>query len=279
MDDKRDFVESLARGLSVLRHISERPMPPTLTELSEKLGLSKSAVQRLTFTLQQLGYVGRDEETRKFVLGSKCLSFGFAAIKNLDIRRVAYPIIEKTAREINETVNFGLLTGTEVLYVERVVSPQTLSVNIQIGSKRPLYCTSMGKAMLAFLPEKRIEEILEAITFIPFTVHTITKKGDLRAQLKGIRRRGFAVVNEELELGIRSVAAPVRDYTGAVIAAVNIAVPTSRVSLRTLESKLSENVTETARRVSLALGCAEDVSVNPGKEKMEVLNVTNANKR
>jgi len=179
-------------------------------------------------------------------------------MRNLDIRRVALPYLEEASKEIGENVNLAIMDGMEIVYLERIKTQQILNVNLQVGSRLPVYSTSMGKVMLAFLPQDRLEEVLGKIVFQPLTPYTITNKEHLRKELKKIRKRGFAVNNEELSLGLRSVAAPVRNFEGEVIAAVNTGVLSIRVSLKKLETELAKKMIETADKISLALGFKAD---------------------
>lgn len=254
METSRNFIESVSRGFGLLFALSESPFPMNLTELSRQTQLSKSTVQRLTFTLQNLGYLDRDKETKKFRLGQRAVLLGLSIVKHSNLRKVAFPHLEKTSKEINETVNLAILDGTEIVYVERIKTQQILNINLEVGSRLPAYCTSMGKAILAFLPEERLEVLLKEMKLQPQTSNTITSKEILKKELERVRRRGFATNNEELSNGLRSVAAPVRDAGGQVIAAVNIAVPSTRVRLRQLETVLAQKVMETADRISFTLG-------------------------
>lgn len=254
MKPSRNFIESLSRGLAVISTFSESSSPISLTDLSNQLRLSKSTIQRLTYTLQYLGYLDRDGETKKFRLGPKSLSLGFSVMRNLDLGKMAHPFLEETSKEIGETANLAIIDGTEIVYVERIKTQQILNINLQVGSRLPAYCTSMGKAMLAFLPEDRLEALLGKMNLTPLTSSTITHKEDLRKELRKVRTRGFAINNEELSNGLRSVAAPVRNFTGEVIAAVNIAVPSIRVSPKRLETVLAKKAMETADKISYILG-------------------------
>jgi len=175
-------------------------------------------------------------------------------MRSLDLRKVASPYLEAASKEIGETVNLAILDGTEIVYVERIKTQQILNINLQVGSRLPAYCTSMGKAMLAFLPESRLKEILEKTDAVALTPYTITRKEDLKKELQKVKAQGFAMNNEELSIGLRSVAAPVRNAKGEVIAAVNIAVPSIRVSLKKLETVFAKKVMETADRISMILG-------------------------
>lgn len=254
METSRNFIESVSRGLGLLFALSESPFPLSLTELSHRIHLSKSTVQRLTYTLQNLGYLDRDEETKKFRLGQRAVLLGLSIVKHSDLRKISFPHLEKASKEIGETVNLAILDGTEIVYVERIKTQQILNINLEVGSRLPAYCTSMGKAILAFLPKQHLEALLREMKLKPLTSSTITSKEILRKELERVRRRGFATNNEELSNGLRSVAAPVRDASGQVIAAVNIAVPSSRICQRRLETVLAQKVMETAESISFTLG-------------------------
>jgi IclR family pca regulon transcriptional regulator len=260
VETSRNFIESLSRGLSLLSVLSENSSPLTLTELSDRLGLSKSTIQRLTYTLQHLGYLDRDRETKKYHLGPKFLALGFSVMKGLDLRKVALPFLLETSKEIGETVNLAVLDGNEIVYVERIKTQQILNINLHVGSRLPAFCTSMGKAMLAFLPKDRLREILARMELTPLTAYTITKKQHLEKELRRVRARGFATNNEELSVGLRSTAAPVRNFNGEVIAAVNIAVPSIRVSPKRLETVFAKKVMATADKISSVLGYKAEVS-------------------
>lgn len=254
MESSRKFIKALHRGLSILSCLAETSTPLTLTELSHKLKLSKSTIQRLTYTLQHSGYLDRDEETKKYCLGPKVRSLGFGVMRSLDLRKVAFPYLEDTSKNIGETVNLAILDGVEIVYVERIKTQQILNINLHVGSRLPAYCTSMGKAILAFLSEDEVEGIVRKRKLSPLTPYTIVIKENLKKELRRVKIRGFATNNEELSIGLRSVAAPVRDLTGRVIAAVNIAVPSIRVSINKLETVFAKKVVETADRISFALG-------------------------
>ncbi|NWG01472.1 MAG: IclR family transcriptional regulator [Syntrophaceae bacterium] len=267
MKDSKNFITSLSRGLSLLSVLAESPTPLNLTELSNRLQLSMSTIQRLVFTLKQLGYLERDEDTKKFRTGPKILSIGLSVIRNLNLRKVAFPYLEKTSKEVGETVNLAILDGTEIVYVERIKTQQILNINLEIGSRLPAFCTSMGKAILAYLPKDHLEALLSRTELVPRTFNTITQREAIRKELEKVRRRGFATNNEELAVGLRSVAAPVRNFRGEVIAAVNIAVPSIRVPQKKLETVFAPKVMETARRISSNLGYKE---VNDDQTKKRV---------
>ena len=259
MQEKNDkFINSLRRGLSLLSILSRSSSLLSLTEISHQLHLQVSTVQRLTYTLRELGYLNRDEETKKYSLGPGAFSLGASIIGDLDLRKIAYPYMEKASKKIGEVVNLGILDGTETVYVERIKTEQLININLNIGSRFPAFCTSVGKAILAFLPEDRLEEVLNKTEFIPFTSNTIKDREELKQELDRVRTRGFAINNEEDVYGIRTVAAPVRDFRGEVNAAVNFSVPSVRVSKRKLETDLARKITETANKISFAFGYREE---------------------
>jgi IclR family pca regulon transcriptional regulator len=247
------YLKTLEKGLSVLSVLAVRGIPLGLTELSRMLPQSKSSLQRITYTLGQLEYLHKDQETRKYVLGTKAFSLGFSITRNSDLRQVASRYLRDASEEIGETVNLAILDGPQIVYVERVKTQQILNINLEVGSRLPAYCTSMGKAMLAHLPEMGLEDILKQTDFKSFTSKTPRNAQQVRAELERVRQRGFAVNDQELADGLRSVAAPVRDQGGEVIAAVNIAVPSIRFSLAELETTLAAKAMETADKVSQAL--------------------------
>ena len=263
MKSEKKFINSLSRGLSVLSLVSESSSPLTLTELSNHLQLRKSTVQRLTYTLQHLKYLQRDLEAKTYRLGPNALSIGLSAMRSLDLRNVAPPILKEASKEIGETVNLAILDGSDIVYIERIKTEQIVNINLHVGSRLPAYCTSMGKAILAFLPREHSEKVLKTTKLNPVTPYTINSKTALREELRKVRERGFSTNNEELSIGLKSVAAPVRNYKGEVIAAVNIAIPSIRAPLEKLETFFAEKVIDTANRISLNLGYKKNLKSNP----------------
>jgi IclR family pca regulon transcriptional regulator len=254
MEPSRNFTESVSRAFSILSVLSEDPSPLSLTELAHKLHLSKSTIQRLTYTLQHLGYLDREDATKKYHLGPKVFSLGLFVMKNLDLRKLAFPYMEELSNNIGEIVNLSILNGTEIVYLARTETQHILNINLHVGSRRPAYCTSMGKLLLAFLPEGQLEDYLTKVELNPLTPHTITSTEILREELKKIKVQGFAIANEESSIGLRSVAAPLKNFTGETVAAINIGVPSVRISLKKLRTILAKQVIETADRISVVLG-------------------------
>ena len=257
MDPSRNFVESLARGLSILTALTNRARPLSLTELSKELGLSVSTIQRLTYTLQRLGYLQRNQENKKFWLTPKILSLGLHYLSDSDLTQVAYPYLQELSQETNETINLIILDEEEVVYIQRIPTPQLLHSGVRLGSRFPAYCTSGGKAILAFLPESRIEAILKKMDFKSFTPYTITNRQTLLQELNEIKIRGFASCNEEIIIGIKGVAAPIRNYEGEVVAAVHISIPSVRIKSNEWEAIWGGKVMIAAAKISSAMGYHE----------------------
>lgn len=174
------------------------------------------------------------------------------------MKKIAHPFLEELSREIGETVNLAIFEGTGIIYVDRIKTEQIININLSIGSRLPLHCTSMGKCLLAYLPDDELAEMLDRIEMLSLTPNTITDRGKLLEELQRVRERGFSLNNRELEVGLRSVAAPVRDDSNRVIAAVNIAVPSSRVTMEELRGNFAKRIMEVAKAISEGMGYREN---------------------
>ncbi|MBN1226302.1 MAG: IclR family transcriptional regulator [Deltaproteobacteria bacterium] len=254
----KSYIGSLAKGMDVLSLVVHSKTVLGITEISRVLNLSIGSVQRVTNTLQKLGYLRKDENKQGYVLGYKAWGLGLSIIKDIDLKRVAHPYLQELSQEIGETVNLAILDGWDIVYVDRIKTEQIININLSIGSRLPVYCTSMGKSLLAFLPDNEISKILDAIDIKPITPNTITDKSRLLEELQQVRQRGFSLNDRELEIGLRSVAAPVRDESKRVIAAVNIAVPSTRITLEELSTDLANKAVNVARIISEGMGYTEN---------------------
>ena len=253
----RNYVASIVKGMKVFSLIVNSNRAVGITQIANSLNLSIGTVQRVTNTLHKLGYLRKDENTQGYILGHKAWGLGLSIIKDIDIKQIAHPYLEELSREINETVNLAILDDAEIVYLDRIKTEQIININLSIGSRLPLHCTSMGKSLLAFLPKDELFELLDKIDLKPITPNTITDKGRLLEELQKVRQRGFSVNNMELDIGLRSVAAPVRGESGRVIAAVNIAVPSSRTTFEELKTRLAKKVIDVTRIISEAMGYKE----------------------
>lgn len=256
MTQDRYYIETVARGLQVLEAFSRESPSLSLTEIISATGLSKSTAFRFAYTLQKLGYLERDPETKRYHPGLKVLRLGFTALNSLDIAQVAQPYLTALSTQCGETTNMTVRDGDEIVYVARNKTQKIISVDLHLGSRLPVYCTSMGKSQLVGLSRQELHDLLGEGPYPELGPNAISNLDDLVADLEAVRQQGYAVNDEELTAGLRSVAAPVRGADGQVVAAVNISVPGARVSREELENRLAPMVVDTARQISDALGAA-----------------------
>ena len=258
--DSRYYIEALGRGLQILEAFSEQSHSLSLTEITSIVGLDKSTVFRFVYTLEKLGYLDRDPETKRYRPGLNVLRLGFAVLNNLEMTQIAQPYLKALSAECGETTNMTIRDGEEIVYVVRNKTGRIISVNLQLGSRLPVYCTSMGKAQLIDLSRDELRELLGEGPYPVMGPNTVTSLNALVTELDKVRQQGYAINDEEMAVGLRSVAAPVRGAARQVVAAINISVPSARVSRQELEMGLAPMVVDTARRISLALGVNMDHS-------------------
>jgi IclR family pca regulon transcriptional regulator len=252
--DNRYFIEALGRGLQILEAFSDTSPSLSLTEISSTVGMGKSTVFRFAYTLERLGYLTRDPDTKRYRPGVQVLRLGFAALSSTGLRRSAQPHLKALREASGETTNMTIRDGTEVVYIARNRTQQIISINLHLGSRLPVYCTSMGKAQLLDLSRDELCSLLGEGPYRVLGPNTITTLDALVAELDKVRQQGYAVNDEELAAGLRSVAAPIRDCDDTIVAAINISVPRARVTRQRLETVLAPLVRETARNISLGLG-------------------------
>lgn len=252
----RYTIEALARGLEVLALFTAARPALSFNEIVGALDLSKSTAFRILATLEQLGYLEHDPTARRYRPGLKVFQLGFAALAGLEIQQVARPQLERLAQQLDETASMAVLEDLDIIYVDRIRNRAIVGVVLGVGSRLPAYTASLGKVLLAGLPEPELRERLARATLAPITTHTIVSREALLAELAEIRRRGYAISDQELAIGLRGVAAPIRDGQGRAVAAINVSGPTSTISPERLERELLPAVLATAERISLGLGYA-----------------------
>ena len=250
----RYFVSTLARGMQVLEAFSLESPQLTLTEIAAKVDLDKSTAFRVLHTFEQLGYLDRDPESRLYRLGLKLVQVGLTALNSLDLVQAARPHLKALFAQCGETTNMAVRDGSEILYVARHRAQQVLNVGLEVGSRLPVWCTAMGKAQLLDLSPDQVRELVGEGPFPPAGPCAHRDLAALLANLDLVRVQGYALNDEELAVGVRSVAAPVRDGSGRIVAAINVSVPSARVSRAELEMRLAPMVVETAFKISRALG-------------------------
>lgn len=230
----RDFVQSLERGLAIIRVFnSERPSM-TVSEIAQEVGLTRAAVRRFLLTLGELGYVyGRHN---RFELTPRVLELGYAYLSALSFPDIALPRLVQLVAETGEASEGSILDGGDVVYVVRVPGPALMTISVNIGARRPAYATAMGRVLLANLPPADLDVYLDTYELVPVLPRTITDIDALRAELNRVREDGYALVNQELEEGLVAIAVPVRDRTGRVRAAINLSTHIGRKSVKEMRA-------------------------------------------
>nr|MDT0657354.1 IclR family transcriptional regulator [Micromonospora sp. DSM 115978] len=242
-----EFVQSLERGLAVIRAFDAEHPQLTLSEVARTTGLTRAAARRFLLTLVELGYMRTDG--RLFSLRPRILELGYAYLSSLSLPEVAQPHMEALVAEVHESCSMSVLDGDEVVYVARVPTKRIMAVAISVGTRFPAYATSMGRVLLAGQPASWLDHYLETAELRPLTRRTVTEPAKLRAMLARIRTQGFALVDQELEEGLRSLAAPIRGEDGTVIAAVNVSAHASRGTSDVIRRDLLPPLLATARRI------------------------------
>lgn len=255
---EENAVQSVDRAMDLLEALAFAREPMRLTDLAAQLGLHKSTAHRLAATLERRGYVEQDPQTGRYRMGLRLVEVGGCALGSLSVAKVGRPVLERLARQLGETGNIAVLQGHEVLYVDKVETDQNLMrMSVQIGKRSPVYCTAVGKVMLAFNQEL-LPGILQHVKLRRLTARTITTTEALQDELRSVAERGYAIDDEEHELGLRCVAAPVRDYMGRVVAAVSI----SGAAMRLNQERVSQ-IIPALRKVS------EEISARMGYRMRE----------
>jgi IclR family pca regulon transcriptional regulator len=227
-----DFVQSLERGLAVIRAFDAEHRELALSEVARATGLTRAAARRFLLTLVKLGYVSFSHG--RFSLRPRVLELGYAYLSSLSLPEMALPHMEALVAQVNESCSISVLDDTDVVYVARVPTRRIMSITLAVGTRLPAFVTSMGRVLLAGLPDDDLEERLARIEVTPLTAHTVKDMAALREILAGVRRQGYAATDQELEEGLRSLAVPLHSSSGAVTAALNLSVHASRASMATL---------------------------------------------
>jgi IclR family pca regulon transcriptional regulator len=248
------FVQSLDRGLAVIRAFDAEHPRLTLSEVARRTGLTRAATRRFLLTLERIGYVRAED--RYFSLRPRVLELGYAYLSGLTLAEVAQPHVEALVAKVEESSSVCVLDGDEVVYVVRVPTRRIMSVVIAVGTRFPAYATSMGRVLLAGLPDAELDDYLARVQPQPLTPRTITDTRRLRDELQRVRAQGYAVVDQELEDGLQSAAAPIRDPAGRVVAAVNVSAHTSRMSPEQLREQVLPPLLNTSAQISADLAGA-----------------------
>ena len=242
-----DFVQSLERGLAVIRAFDAEHRELALSEVARLTGLTRAAARRFLLTLVKLGYVNFSQG--RFSLRPRVLELGYAYLSSLTLPEVALPHMEQLVAKVNESCSISVLDDIDVVYVARVPTRRIMSITLAVGTRLPAFVTSMGRVLLAGLPDEELEERLARIEVTQLTSRTVTDKDALRVILAGVRRQGYAATDQELEEGLRSLAVPLRSASGAVTAALNVSVHASRASMASLRREFLPLALRTAAAI------------------------------
>lgn len=245
---RRDhYVQSLERGLSVITAFGPHAPQLTLSEVARTTGLTRAAARRFLLTLVDLGYIRTDGKL--FELTPRVLDLGYAYLSSISLPGVAEPHLEWLVHETGESSSMSVLDGHDIVYVARVPTSRIMTVAINVGTRFPAYATSMGRVILAGLDEPALAAYLSGLTLEPLTARTVPTTDDLRARLAEVRQQGYALVDQELEPGLRALAVPVRDKRSRVVAAVNVSSHVSRLTKEKARREVLPLLQEAAQRI------------------------------
>lgn len=253
---RENMVKSVSRALDIITMLSLKKGGLGVTEIANNIDINKSSVYRILSTLVQYGYVEQDEETGRYKLGYKFLEISSKLLESIDLRGEARPFLQELESETNEVIHLVVYDQGEVVYIEKLEGNETLRMHSKVGKRAPMHCTSVGKAILAQLPDNVIEGIIERKGMPVHTIHTITDKEVLMKELEQVRVRGYALDLEENEIGITCIAVPIFDHTGNVVSAVSISGPTLRMTEERLE-QLHKRMITIGKQISERLGYSQ----------------------
>jgi len=248
------IIQAVSHALDLLEQFHGDVDELGVTELSKRLKLHKNNVFRLLATLESRGYIEQNKATENYRLGLKALELGQTFIKQMGLLRQAKPILEKMVADCNETCYVAIFKEAHIVYLDMVETDMTVRVVSRVGSRLPSYCTAAGKIHLAFMSEDEINEILPDETLKAYTSTTIPTRSALKKELETIAEQGYAIDNEEMDLGVHCVAAPIRDYTRRIVGAISISGPTMRLGQDRMEKELVPLVLQSAEELSTRLG-------------------------
>lgn len=246
-----DFMTSLARGMAVLSVFAQHGREVTMSQISAETGIPRAAVRRALYTLAKLGYVG--EHGRGYVLLPRVLGIGGAYVASAPLAVAAQPVLDALRDAVHESCSLGVLDGDDVLYVARAETVRIMSIGLRSGSRLPAYCTSMGRILLASLPPDTLEGYLERNPLRPRTERTITHPTELLEVLAKVRREELSLTDQELEIGLRSIAVPIRNQAGRVLAAMNVSGHASRITAEDMQQRYLSPLLYAAEGIRMAL--------------------------
>ncbi len=247
----REFVQAIERGFAVIKSFSGTTQPLTIAEVADRTGLARAVARRYLLTLGQLQCVHQDEG--RFMLTPRVLDLGFAYLSTQNVARLAQSTMETVTEQLGESCSLSVLDGREIVYIARTPAKRIMTINLVVGSRLAAHATSMGKVLLADLSPQELDAFFDGPPLQSFTKNTITSEPMLRKALEKVRENGWALSEGEVEVGIRSVAVPLRGHNGRVVAALNVSAHASRVSKAEFLKSHLPVVLEAGRRISMSL--------------------------
>jgi IclR family pca regulon transcriptional regulator len=247
-----NFMTSLARGLLVIQSFSPQTPQMTISQLSVKTGLSRAAVRRCLYTLTKLGFAGVEDGSR-YALRPRMLTLSNTYSASSSLATTAQPILERMSAVLRESFSVATLDGDDIVYIARSSVSRVMSDDLHIGSRLPAYCTSMGRVLLAYLPSDQLEHYLGRVVLTPHTTRTVSNVEKLRLALRNVRRHGYALVDQEYEVGLRSLAVPVYAPTGRVVATLNLSGSAPRMPVYDMQTRFLPHLRNAATELGAFL--------------------------
>jgi IclR family transcriptional regulator, pca regulon regulatory protein len=247
-----NFMTSLARGLIVIQAFTQQNPQMTISQLSVRTGLSRAAVRRCLYTLTKLGFAGAEDGSR-YSLRPRMLTLSHTYTASNTLSSAAQPILERMSAALRESFSVATLDGEDIVYVARTTVNRVMAVDLHIGSRLPAYCTSMGRILLAYLPTEQLEQYFTRVVLTPHTPRTITSVEKLRLILRNIRRNGYALCDQEYEIGLRSLAVPVFSSNGRAVATINLSGNAPRLSALDMQTRFLPHLRNAANELAVFL--------------------------
>ena len=247
-----NFMASLARGLEVLQAFKPQYSQMSVSEISQITGIPRAAVRRCLYTLKALGFV-HCPDGRHYRLLPRGLTLGHAYLSSSELAKAAQNSLDYLSKQLNQSCSVATLDGDNILYIARASVKRIMTIDLGRGSRLPAYATSMGLVLLSALDEAQLEAYLSRVTLEPLTAHTVVSEAQLREQLARVRRQGYAINDQQLEIGLRSIAVPMHSRKGGVVAAMNVGVNASQVSAQELRERVLPLLQRTAMELALLL--------------------------
>jgi IclR family pca regulon transcriptional regulator len=246
-NEQRDIVGSLGKGLAVMEILAAHPAGMTLTEMATRADMTRAGARRFLLTLVDAGYALQQD--RRFLLSPRLLTVARTWLQGSSLWTYAEPFLRSAADRFSESSSAAVLSGEDIVYVARIPGRHILSVALHVGTRLPAWCTSMGRVLLSDLPPSELRAFLASARIVAHTPKSMIDRVELEREIIGVSRRGYAVIDEELELGLRSIAVPVRDRSGRIVAAINISTQSSRFSPEEMTALILPHLREAARSI------------------------------